>query len=80
MTFPVSVFLDPMNWIVGARTLPDRIGEDNAQKCERPCRSPSPASHTREPMLPGFHARRGCALADLIVEPLDIKTRNRHDF
>jgi hypothetical protein len=75
----VSVLLDPMSRIVGAKTLPDGIREDNAQKRERPRSGPSPASHAGEPMLPGFHTRRCCALADLIVESFDIKARDRRD-
>ena len=76
----VSVLLDPMSGIVGAKALPDRIREDNAQERERPRGCPSPASHAGKPMLPGFHTRRCCALADLIVESLEIKARDRCDF
>ena len=80
LAFLISVLLDPMSRIIGAKALPDGIGEDNAQKRERSGGGPSPASHTRESMFPGFHARRGCALADLIVESFDIKARDRCHF
>ena len=51
---PCKLLLDPMGRIVGAKALPDGIGEDNAQKRERPRRGPFPPVTRASPCFPVF--------------------------